>query len=460
MSRFSLHAPRALLGDGWTRDVRVSIDAHGRIRDVERGAQPHSGDRCLVAGRVLLPAPANLHSHAFQRALAGRAQRRGLGADTFWSWRRLMYRFLERLTPEMIGAIAAQVQIEMCEAGYAAVAEFHYLHHAPGGRAYANPAETSERIMEAARATGIGLTLLPVMYASGGADGRAPAGGQLRFACDVERYDRLWQSAARSLARGPPDWGIGIAPHSLRAVPRDALAEVLCAHPTGPVHLHIAEQTAEVEEIQTAWGARPVAWLLDHHAVDKRWCLVHATHVDAAECAALAASGAVAGLCPITEADLGDGVFPGEPYAAARGRFGVGTDSNVRISFSGELNLLEYGQRLVTRRRNVMSKAGESTGRSLFEASLEGGALALGRESGSIEPGRLADLLTLDTTAPELHGLEGDELLDGWIFSAQGPMVGEVWSAGRQTVEQGRHVDREVVAARFRTAVDALVATP
>ena len=458
MKPLSLHAPLVLLGDGWTRDARVTIRADGRILDVERGVRPESGDRNL-AGRVLLPAPANLHSHAFQRALAGRTQRRGPGDDTFWSWRQLMYRFLERLTPEMVGAIAAQAQLEMCEAGYASVGEFHYLHHAPGGQPYANPAEMSERIIDAAQSTGIGLTLLPVMYATGGADGRKPAGGQLRFACDAEEYHRLWASAAHSIAAGPADWRIGIAPHSLRAVPREVLAEVLGAHPTGPVHLHIAEQVAEVDEIEAAWGARPVAWLLDHHTVDERWCLVHATHVDEAECAALAASGAVAGLCPITEADLGDGVFPGGPFLAAGGRFGVGTDSNVRITFSGELHLLEYGQRLVERRRNVLASAGESSGRALFERTLEGGALALGRESGAIEPGRVADLLTLDTTNLEFHGLDGDDLLDGWIFSAPGSMVGEVWSAGRQTVDQGRHVAREAVTARYRNAVDALVAT-
>ena len=459
MKPTSLHAPLALLRDGWARDVRVTIGADGKILDVEHGSGPQTGDRSL-AGRVLLPAPANLHSHAFQRVLAGRAQRRGPGDDTFWSWRQLMYRFLERLTPEMVGAIAAQAQVEMCEAGYAAVAEFHYLHHAPGGQPYANPAELSERVLEAAQATGIGLTLLPVMYAAGGADGRAPAGGQVRFACDIERYERLWASAAQAVREGHADWRCGIAPHSLRAVPREVLAELIDAHPTGPVHMHIAEQVAEVQEIETAWGARPVAWLLDNHAVGERWCLVHATHVTEAECGALAASGAVAGLCPITEADLGDGVFPAASFRAAGGRFGVGTDSNVRITLGGELNLLEYGQRLVERRRNVLSNAGESSGRALFEAALEGGALALGRACGAIEPGRLADLLTLDTTSLELHGLDGDDLLDGWIFSARGSVVGEVWSAGRQTVEGGRHIARETVADRYRAAVDALVPSP
>ncbi len=458
MNSTSLFAPRALLRDGWASDVRVTIAADGRIRGVERDVKPRSEDRCLT-DRVLLPAPANVHSHAFQRALAGRTQRRGPGEDDFWSWRRLLYRFLEGLTPEMIGAITAQAQLEMCEAGYAAVAEFHYLHHAPGGRAYANPAEISERIMEAAQATGIGLSLLPVIYSTGGADGGAPTGVQLRFACDAEKYDLLWRSAASSLGRGPTDWRIGIAPHSLRAVPRDILAEVLAAHPKGPVHMHIAEQIAEVEEIESAWSVSPITWLLDHHAVDERWCLVHATHANEAECANLAKSGAVVGLCPITEADLGDGVFPGELFLTAGGRFGVGTDSNVRITLSGELNLLEYSQRLAMRRRNVISRAGESSGKAIFDAVLVGGALALGRRSGAIESGYFADLLTLDATTLELHGLDGDELLDGWIFSAQESLVGEVWSAGRQTVEHGRHFAREVISSRYRDVMDALIAT-
>ena len=368
-----------------------------------------------------------------------------------------MYRFLEVLTPEQIGAITAQAQVEMLESGFAAVAEFHYLHHAPRGAAYENPAETSERVMEAARDTGIGLTLLPVVYAAADSGGRAPEGGQLRFACDTDRYEHLWQAAAGALAGGPADWRIGIAPHSLRAVPRAELETVLAAHPDGPVHIHVAEQTAEVEEIQTAYGARPVAWLLDRHGVDARWCLVHATHVDADECDALAASGAVAGLCPITEADLGDGLFPAERYLGAGGLLGVGTDSNVRVTLAGELSLLEYGQRLDRRRRNVLATRETSTGRTLFEAALAGGARALGRDAGRIESGRLADLLTLDTSELDLHGLDGDALLDGFVFSASRSVVGEVWSAGREQVRGGRHVSADAVAARYRQAIDSLV---
>ena len=458
MKPVSLYAPLALLSDGWTQDVQVTIAEDGRIRNVRRAVRPGPRDQCLN-DRVLLPAPANVHSHAFQRALAGRTQRRGPENDDFWSWRRLLYQFLERLTPQMISAITAQAQLEMCEAGYAAVAEFHYLHHAPGGHAYENIAEVSERVMEAALETGIGLTLLPVLYTAGGADERAPVGGQLRFACDIAKYELLWQTAADTLGGGPSDWRIGIAPHSMRAVPRNILAEVLVAHSKGPVHLHIAEQIDEVKEIEAVWGAPPITWLLNHHPVDERWCLVHATHANEAECRNLAASGAVAGLCPITEADLGDGVFRGEEFLAAGGHLGVGTDSNVHITFSGELKQLEYSQRLATRRRNVMSRAGESSGRRIFEATLQGGALALGRPSGRIETGCLADLLTLDTSNLELHGFDGDEILDSWIFSAKESVLGEVWSAGRQTVEYGRHIAREAISSRYRKAMDLLIAS-
>ena len=455
MSNLMLHAERALLPNGWAENVRVVI-SDGVIEQVQADTQALPADQCLQ-NKALLAAPSNLHSHAFQRVVAGRNQRRGASQDSFWSWRRLMYRFLEQLTPEMIEAITAMAQIEMAEAGYAAVAEFHYLHHQPGGAAYANPAEMSERVLAASADTGLGITLLPVIYAAAGADSAPPSGGQLRFACDHERYERLWEGAANGVRDGPNDWHIGIAPHSLRAVPQAQLSAVLKSHPEGPVHIHVAEQSAEVNEIQLHYGARPVEWLLDQHALDKRWCLIHATHINAQECAGFAASGAVAGLCPITEADLGDGIFPAQEFHAAGGLFGVGTDSNVRISLTEELRLLEYGQRLLSHQRNVLATAGTSTGRTLFEAALAGGAQALGRPCGAIAAGQLADLLTIDVTTAALHGLNNDELLDGWIFSSA-DTVSDLYSAGRHIVEDGRHVARAVVEARFRQAIDALAA--
>ncbi len=459
MSGVSLHAPRALLPDGWARDVRVSFDGRGKISAVFPDVPAAIDDKRLL-DRVLLPAPANLHSHGFQRALAGRTQRRGHSDDSFWSWRALMYRFLDALNPEMLGAITAQAQVEMLEAGYASVGEFHYLHHEPGGVAYTNPAETATHVINAARETGIGLCLLPVVYATGGADGRAPEGGQLRFACDPDRYEALWQTAEHTMRGGAADWTIGVAPHSLRAVPPQHLELLLENHRSGPVHIHIAEQAAEVDEIRALRGATPVAWLLDNHEVDERWCLVHATHMSASECSALVDSKAVAGLCPITEADLGDGLFLAEHFLAAGGALGVGTDSNVRITLCGELRLLEYGQRLNAQRRNVLASPYASTGRVLYDAALHGGARALERATGHIAPGYYADLLTLNTASANnvnFHGLDEDELLDAWIFSTSTPVVSEVWSAGRAVVINGRHIARDTVAARYNDAISKLL---
>ena len=454
MSTEHLFAPAALLVDGWAKDVRITI-VDGAISAVTCG-EPAETDDTYLRDRVLLPAPTNLHSHAFQRAMAGRNQTRGESTDSFWSWRTLMYQFLERLDPDSLEAIAALTQIEMCEAGFAAVAEFHYLHHAPGGIAYANPAEMGERVVSASIETGIGMTLLPVAYAVGGADGRDVSGGQLRFACHLDRYQQLWSGAASALKRAGADAVLGIAPHSLRAVPRDHLAALLDLHRVGPVHIHIAEQLAEVREIEEQWGARPVEWLLENHEVNGRWCLVHATHMSDSETADLAATGATAGLCPVTEADLGDGFFPARAFIDAGGVFGVGTDSNVAISLSEELRVLEYGQRLNTQQRNVLANASASTGRTLFEAILTGGARAAGRRSGAIAEGYLADMLTLDTNSLAFAELTPDAMLDAWIFSSDVRPT-DVWCAGRHVVRERRHVARDAIEARYRRLLADLV---
>jgi formimidoylglutamate deiminase len=439
-----IRAGQALLPGGWARDVAVTLRA-GRIAAVAGG----------VPGRadvpVLLPAPVNLHSHTFQRAMAGLAERRGAGPDSFWTWRAVMYRFLEHLTPDDVEAIAAQAMVEMAEAGFAAVCEFHYLHHGPGGVPYADRAEMARRIVAAAGATGIGLTLLPVVYMQGGCDGRALAGGQRRFQNDVSGLSDILE-VLREL---PPDAVAGVAPHSLRAVPPAALAEAAALRPGAPVHIHAAEQVAEVDEVQAHLGARPVDWLLDHGA-DARWCLIHATQMTPAETARLAVSGAVAGLCPVTEANLGDGLFPGGAFAAAGGRWGVGSDSNVLISLAEELRLLDYGQRLRDRARGVMAAPGGSVGRALYAAALDGGAQAAGRAGGAIVPGAWADLVALDAAHPSLAGAEGDGVLDGWIFACAAPVVRDLWSAGRHVVQGGRHVARDAVAARFAAVMARL----
>ncbi|PZQ99997.1 MAG: formimidoylglutamate deiminase [Cereibacter sphaeroides] len=444
-----LSAKTALLPSGWADDVQVEIVA-GRITRVEQGLPANDALGCL------LPAPVNLHSHAFQRAMAGMTERRSAGQDSFWTWRTLMYRFLERLTPEDVEAIAAFVQMEMAEAGYAAVAEFHYLHHAPGGARYANRAEISARIAAAADKSGLGLTLLPVFYAQGGCDGRALAAGQLRFGNDFSGFTDLWRDAQQAVRALPADAVLGLAPHSLRAVTPAQLAQAATLSPDAPIHMHLAEQVAEVEEVRAAYGARPVAWLLENTKVDQRWCLIHCTQMEPVETEALAATGAVAGLCPITEANLGDGIFDGVRYQAAGGRWGIGSDSNLRISLSEELRLLEYSQRFRDKGRAVLASVEKSTGRTLYEASLIGGAQAAGRASGAIRVGDWADLLALDMGAVDLEGRRGDAILDAWIFAGDDRMVSEVWSAGRHIVTAGRHPAREVITARYRAVMAGL----
>ena len=448
-----VHAESALTPDGWTSGVRLGIE-NGTIAAIETGVPAREGDERHA---ILVPALANLHSHAFQRAMAGLAETRGPGADTFWTWRETMYRFALMMDPDDVEAVAAQLYVEMLEAGFAAVAEFHYLHHAPDGGAYADRGEMAGRIVAAARDTGIGLTLLPVFYAHAGFGAEPPEPEQRRFVNDVGAYARLFEACER-LVEGRPDEAVGVAPHSLRAATPAELAELVALAEERPIHIHAAEQVGEVEGCVAALGARPVRWLLDHAGVDRRWCLVHATHMDASETRDLAASGAAAGLCPITEANLGDGVFNGRAYLDAGGRFGVGSDSNVSVSAADELRQLEYSQRLHVRSRNVLARPGGSTGRALFDAALAGGAQALGRSSGVLAVGARANLLTLDADHPSLAGKSGDAILDAWIFSAGNALVDCVWSGGRKVGQHGRHQARERTAARFAAAMRRLCA--
>lgn len=452
MRAATIHARRALLPGGWARDVRLTLD-EGRIAGIAPGAAPGEGDARVD---VLLPALSNLHSHAFQRAMAGMTEHRAAGRESFWTWRDLMYRFLDRLTPGQVQAIAAQVQVEMQEAGYAAVGEFHYVHHQPGGAPYADIAELSARIMAAAAETGIGLTHLPVLYSYGGAGKADLAGGQLRFGNDVNRFAELLHKSREDARALPADTRVGIAPHSLRATSPEDLARVLPLAAGGAIHIHIAEQPKEVADISAWLGARPVEWLLANAPVGPAWCPIHATHMTAAETAALARSGAVAGLCPITEANLGDGPFNGPGWIAAGGAFGVGSDSNVRISMVEELRTLEYSQRLRDLERNVLVPGEGSVGAFLYRGAAEGGARALGRKAGRIEAGWLADLVAIDGAHPALCALADDRLIDGLVFAAPDGVVTDLWSAGRHRVREGRHVARDTVAAGFRQAVRAL----
>jgi formimidoylglutamate deiminase len=433
-----------LTPEGWQSDVRVTI-VDGAIAAVVIGAASQEGDERHA---IMIPAPANLHSHAFQRAMAGLAEVRGKDADTFWTWRETMYSFALLMSPEDVEAVAAQLYVEMLEGGFAAVAEFHYLHHAPDGSPYAESAEMAARILSASRRVGIGMTLLPVFYAHATFGGAPPRPEQRRFICDLDSFARLVEDC-RALIKADDGETIGIAPHSLRAVTPSELGELMSIAKGGPLHIHAAEQIKEVEDSIASLGARPVRWLLDHVDVDETWCLIHATHMDEGETRGLARSGAVAGLCPITEANLGDGIFNGLDYTGAGGRFGVGTDSNVSIGVASELRQLEYAQRLRERARNVLTPRGASCGRTMLESIWLGGAQALRRNSGKLAPGASADILTFQADHPTLAGKVDDQVLDAWIFSVGNPLVDCVWSDGLKVVVGGRHVFRDEIADRF-----------
>ena len=449
-----LHFGSALLPSGWADDVQVVV-ADGTIAKVTTGVAPGSGDE---RHQLAIPGLASLHSHAFQRGMAGLAETRGSVADTFWTWRETMYRLALEMTPEDTEAVATLLYVEMLEQGFTRVGEFHYLHHDRDGAPYANPAEMATRIMRAAEITGIGLTLLPCFYAHSSFGGAEPHAGQRRFICSIDQFASL-TAAIRTTIRALPGANVGIAPHSLRAVMPDELAAIGPMAEAGPIHIHAAEQIREVEDCIAWSGRRPVEWLLENAPVDARWCLIHATHMTAAETAALARHGAVAGLCPVTEASLGDGIFPAREFLDAGGRFGVGTDSNVLIGVADELRQLEYGQRLKHRERNVLSGGrGLSTGRALFDATLAGGAQALAQPIAGLQAGARADIVTLDTTHPSLAGRRGDAILDGWIFSAGGAAVADVWAGGNKVVERGRHRLHQGARDTFSAAIRRLVA--
>jgi formimidoylglutamate deiminase len=453
------HAPEALLPDGWASGVRIEVDERGDIASVAAGAADEGAER--LAGPVL-PGMASLHSHAFQRAMAGLAEIRGAADDDFWSWRELMYQFVGRLTPEHASAIARFVYIEMLKSGYTAVGEFHYVHNDGDGKRYANVAEMTLAHVAAAREAGLAITMLPVLYTYGNFGGAPLGARQQRFRTDPDAILSIVQ-AVRSASAGNPDVKAGVAPHSLRAVDLDGLQDLLAGlaeiDPHAPVHIHAAEQTREVEDSLAYSGQRPVEWMLEHLPVDRRWCLVHATHLTDAETRSLAISGAVAGLCPTTEGNLGDGIFPLPQFRAEGGRFGIGCDSHVSRNPFEELRLLEYVQRLVLRRRNVTSgKVSAAIGTTLWLEAAAGGAQALGRRMGAIAPGNRADLVVLDGARPDLAGRSGDRIANAAVFSGSEALVRDVMVGGRWQVRAGAHSQEAEASANYTRVVKELLA--
>jgi formimidoylglutamate deiminase len=458
----TLFAEHALLPTGWARDVLLEWDASGTLRSVR--ASTHALQGAERAAGPVIPGMPNLHSHAFQRAFAGLTEYRAQAQDSFWSWRTLMYRFARAVTPPQLEAIATGLYVEMLEAGYTSVCEFHYLHHDPDGRPYADDAELSRTLLRAAARAGIGFTLLPVLYQTAGFDVAPAAAEQRRFVRSTDSMLRLLQTLRPACDAQAAR--LGLAPHSLRAVPADSLREALAGldaiDATAPVHIHVAEQTAEVDACVAARAQRPVEWLLDHAPVGPRWCLVHATHMTPAEAERAARTGAVAGLCPTTEANLGDGLFEMASWRAARGAWGVGSDSHATVDVGEELRLLEYGQRLRARQRNVMATDAQpwvATGMTL--QAVAGGAQSAGRPVGGLAVGQRADFVSLKAAHPLLAGLSSpDAMLSAHVFAVQRQSsVDSVFVAGQPHVTGGRHTLHDEAMTGLSAARQALAST-
>ena len=438
-----------LLPKGWGRNVQIKVDDAGMIAAITPDSPAQASN-----GTVAVAGMANLHSHAFQRAMAGLGEWAGKTAnDSFWSWREVMYQFVQRLRPQDLHAIASQLYVEMLEAGFTAVGEFHYLHHQTDGTPYDNITEMSQQVMAAANQTGIAQTLLPVFYAQGGFGAVEINEHQKRFYNNTEQFQILVEQT-RSAATGRTI--VGIAPHSLRAATPESLQQLVAANPQHPIHIHIAEQMKEVEDCISWSGARPVQWLLDNIAIDGRWCLVHATHLNDTEVSSLASSNAIAGLCPITEANLGDGIFEGVKYQDAQGRWGIGSDSNIRICVAEELRSLEYSQRLRDLGRTRLAAPAQANGRALFEAAAEGGAQALGQSMGTIEIGKACDIVSLNHHHPALIGKQDDGWLNGWVFAGDAQCVRDVWVNGKHQVQEGYHPNRQSIVENFAATMQYL----
>ena len=455
----SIWAKQALLSTGWENDVLISIDHQGNIVSIDMD-QCASGDECFRVTGALLPGITNLHSHAHQRAMAGLAEKSCTGVDnrdSFWSWRSVMYHYLEKIQADDIHTIAAQLYLEMLKCGYTGVAEFQYLHHNPDGKPYRNRAELTLQCLHAAGELGIAFTALPVLYQYGGFGSRQAADGQKRFLNDADEFLSIIESLTQVI-QASENTSLGIAPHSLRAVDETLLRTVLgqCEN-IDIIHIHIAEQLKEVDDCLDWSGQRPVEWLLNHFQLNEKWCLIHATHMTRQETTQLAASKAVAGLCPTTEANLGDGLFNAVDYFQSDGRWGIGSDSHISVSPAEELRWLEYGQRLATHRRNVLSTPSTpSTGRHLYQQACSGGAQATGRLTGRIQAGYRGDFIAIDNDHPRLHGRSGNDLIDSWIFSGNDNPVTDVFVGGTHVIKDGRHENEAQIIADFKNTLNQL----
>jgi len=451
------HFSDVLTAQGWRQNVSATLDDNGFFTSLNSDDNPSGLAR--IDGYVI-PGSTNLHSHAFQRAMAGLGELRGNSADSFWSWREVMYKFVAIIDPDDLAAIAARLYVDFLKGGFTCVGEFHYLHHGPDGSTYENCAQMSLAIIAAAKISGIALTHLPVFYAHSGFGGTAPNSAQKRFVHSLDDYAKLL-SDLKDACKFPLHQ-LGIAPHSLRAVTGDELTALQDIRkditPEGPMHIHIAEQVKEVEDCIAHYGARPVEWLLANADVDESWCLIHATHMTTDETVNMAKSGAIAGLCPMTEANLGDGIFPAEEYQTAGGQFGVGTDSNIRTNAAEELQMLEYSQRLSNRRRNILAESDNpNVGDSLYQQACSGGARALSQPAGAIEVNRRADFIVLDAHLDGVQRPANPRYMDYWLFGANDRAPKHVFVAGQQVIADGHHKADDDIDADYRRVMAKLL---
>ncbi|MAZ04292.1 MAG: formimidoylglutamate deiminase [Sneathiella sp.] len=451
-----LHFEQILLETGWDRDITLKIDPSGYIQSIERTKSKEMGKSITGAA---IPGMPNLHSHAFQRAMAGLAEKRSSPTDSFWSWRKVMYGFLDMLEPEDVTAITAQLYVELMRGGYTGVAEFHYLHHSRTGQPYDDKSLMSQAVIEGAQAAGMPITLLPVFYAHAGFGGVPPEHGQRRFINNLNDYQNLF-SELQGFEQQDPNLTLGVAPHSLRAATKEEIGELLKLSPERPFHIHIAEQQKEIEDCIASYGKRPVEWLYENFDVDKRWCLVHATHLTDAEITLIAKSKAIVGLCPLTEANLGDGIFPAKRFVSEEGSFGIGSDSNICLDVARELEGLEYGQRLLHQERNVLTSITlPNTGHFLYKKSVSGGARALGQPLGGLQIGSRADFVALDLEHPDFYGRDRESFLSILLFAAAADFKTDVYIAGEKMVAQGRHKREEEITRTYKARMSNLLSS-
>jgi len=453
----SIWTKTALLDQGWSDEVLITISADGNILSTE--ARSHQDNADVLCG-TLIPGMTNLHSHAHQRAMAGLAEKCSNiadGEDSFWTWRNIMYHYLARIGPDDLNCLASQLYLEMLKFGYTSVGEFQYLHHDINGKAYQDRAEMTKQCFQAAQETGIAFTALPVLYAYGGFGEQPSIEGQKRFLNNAEEFAEIVHSLEKDI-HSNKNASLGIAPHSLRAVSQSLVNDVLSmCEQTEVIHIHVAEQLKEVNDCLDWSDQRPVEWLLNHFNVDEKWCLIHATHLTSQETKNLASSGALAGLCPTTEANLGDGFFNAEKYFSHNGRWGIGSDSHISISPTEELRWLEYTQRLQTNRRNVLnSKTEKNTGSHLYQQALTGGAQATARPTGIIKKGYRADFVVIDDEHPRIYGRQKDDLLNSYIFSGNENPVKDVYVGGKKVIENGHHQHEDIIGQNFKLAINRL----